>query len=165
MITMQDAETLLGALRMLDAGSVDQCDPAKTKDAKPSEIKPCQYKKNKALLQAMAQDMVTLQPLDTKFKILQNAVRLEVLCKVDEICGAGTSGDGATRACNSAKAQQDSRYFDKMVPIWAQQEPVSLTHIKWADLDVGEAPDHNRLPADMIAGLRPMIDDWAEATK
>lgn len=91
----------------------------------------------------MAQDMVALQPLDAEFKIRQNAVRLEVL---DE--------------SKLTTAQQDAKFLAKMAPITAEKRTLPLlARIKMAELNLGDPPDHNRIPAMWIAALSPIIDD------
>jgi hypothetical protein len=148
-LTFQQIEDLTSALRAVDAGSADQCTEApKPATSPPAALatpppRSCPFHKSPSLLRAMAQDMVALQPLDAEFKIRQNAVRLEVL---DE--------------SKLTTAQQDAKFLAKMAPITAEKRTLPLlARIKMAELNLGDPPDHNRIPAMWIAALSPIIDD------
>lgn len=155
-LTVLQAQDLLGGLRTLDQGSVDQCPPAATPPAAPpapgprevaaAAQKPCPFKKSVTLLRAMAQNIVALQTADNEFKIQTDATRLEVMAQVP------TPG-----------VEQNVKFASRMDGIFTQPANVPLLrHIKWSDLDLGEPPDHNRLPASVIAVLAPIIDDFEQ---
>jgi hypothetical protein len=172
LLTMQQIEDLNNALAVLDRGTPDQCPPSakESKDAKTPE-RPCSFHKSLPLLRAMARDMVALKDADAIFKTEQNGVRSEVLEKLptDPEAAKVTAGESdvvaahKTMAIRVIQGQQDVQFLDKMKAINAEQRKVPLDTIKLSDLDLGDPPDHNRIPAELIAALSPIIEDLMAA--
>ena len=159
-MTMQQAENLSAALLLIDRGSVDQCPvgkAAKEPDPKaPAADRVCPFHKSTALLKAMAQDMVALKPIDDKFRIEQNTVQKQVFAELPIPTGATDIG------MKAVEGQHNIRFVELMRPI--NEEPVTvlgqIAPIKMSDLDLGDAPDHNSIPAEVIAALSVVMPDF-----
>ncbi len=147
-ITTQGAISLLSAINELTKGECKGPPPA----PQAQDTRVCEKYKLGALYGPLAVDLVHLQDVIKAVQDADSNIRMEVF-------GAPSAPpEPSSKEEKAVWNEKNNAYQTKYVELLKQDHPISLEHIKFADLNVGDPPK-NQISPNILAGLSPIIDD------